>query len=74
MSSNDDIIRDSLFNTGVEVVDTAGNPIRGKQSARAPGKPVPDCQFGQDNHGVHVAIVPGGHHNTGGVAVQEGVG
>ena len=33
VSSNDDIVGYSLFNTGIEVVNTGGNVVGGKQSA-----------------------------------------
>ena len=72
MGSNDDIVRYSLFNTGIEMVDTSGNVVCGKQSARTSGKAMPDGQLGQDNEGVHGPLVPSGDHDTGGVAVEEG--
>ena len=74
VSSNDDIVGYSLFNTGIEVVDTDGNVVGGKQSAGTPGKPVSDGQLGQHNERVHGAAVPGGDHDTGGVTVQEAGG
>ena len=69
--SDDDIVRDSLFDVFVEIVDSPREMIHGEQSTRASLEPMSCGQTLEDGDGILLASIRGRDNHRGRVAMEE---